>query len=109
MRKHLLSFALLLAFVPLFAQQNDNYVLTFCQVANMATNEQDSLGNLFYVLDHEGKRYHVLQVGNQCWMRENLRTYTSPSTGTHLVVANATANDFSYTGKKLTITITTLT
>ena len=37
------------------------------------------------VTDHEGNVYATVQIGDQCWMRENLRTTTSPKTGTNLV------------------------
>ena len=48
------------------------------------------------VSDHEGNAYHTVQIGNQCWTKDNLRTTTSPSTGTYLVfVANASS---TYTG-----------
>ncbi|MBQ3732975.1 MAG: T9SS type A sorting domain-containing protein [Bacteroidales bacterium] len=50
------------------------------------------------VTDHEGNVYATVQIGNQCWMRDNLRTTTSPSTGTYLIpVANA---NYTYTGKQ---------
>jgi len=26
------------------------------------------------VTDYDGNIYHIVQIGNQCWMRENLRT-----------------------------------
>ena len=37
-------------------------------------------------------------TAEQCWMRDNLRTTTSPSTGTYLIPA-ANAN-YTYTGKQ---------
>ncbi len=50
------------------------------------------------VTDHEGNVYNTVQIGNQCWTKENLRTTTSPSTGTYLI---PTANAWStYTGKQ---------
>ena len=50
------------------------------------------------VTDHEGNVYATVQIGEQCWMRDNLRTTTSPSTGTYLIpVADA---DYTYTGKQ---------
>ena len=50
------------------------------------------------VTDHEGNVYATVQIGNQCWMRDNLRTTTSPSTGTYLIPA-ADANH-TFTGKQ---------
>lgn len=50
------------------------------------------------VTDHEGNVYATVQIGNQCWMRDNLRTATSPSTGTYLI-PDASASD-TYTGKQ---------
>ena len=37
------------------------------------------------VTDHEGNVYNTVKIGNQCWTRENIRTTTSPSTGTYLI------------------------
>ncbi len=50
------------------------------------------------VTDHEGNIYNTVQIGNQCWMRDNLRTTTSPSTGTYLIPAAGTGS--TYTGKQ---------
>ena len=50
------------------------------------------------VSDHEGNVYATVQVGEQCWMRDNLRTMTSPSTGTYLIPAAGT--DYTFTGKQ---------
>ena len=49
------------------------------------------------VTDHEGNVYATVQIGQQCWMRENLRTTTSPSTGTYLVLPFTSS---TYTGKQ---------
>ena len=50
------------------------------------------------VTDHEGNVYATVQIGQQCWMRDNLRTTTSPSTGTYLVPTVNTG--YTYTGKQ---------
>lgn len=50
------------------------------------------------VTDHEGNVYATVQIGQQCWMRDNLRTTTSPTTGTYLVPTVNT--DYTYTGKQ---------
>ena len=55
------------------------------------------------VTDHEGNAYATVQIGEQCWMRENLRTTTSPKTGTYLVnTANKTTLSISsFSGTKV--------
>ncbi len=50
------------------------------------------------VTDHEGNVYNTVQIGNQCWTRENMRCTTSPSTGTSIL--EFPAGYYSYTGKK---------
>jgi uncharacterized protein (TIGR02145 family) len=50
------------------------------------------------VTDHEGNVYATVQIGDQCWMRDNLRTTTSPSTGTYLISASGTG--YTFTGKQ---------
>ena len=50
------------------------------------------------VTDHEGNVYATVQIGQQCWMRDNLRTTTSPSTGMYLIPAVNV--DYTYTGKQ---------
>ena len=48
------------------------------------------------VYDHQGHRYNVVQIGAQCWLKENMRATTSPSTNSNIVV---TGNIYSYSGK----------
>lgn len=70
--------------------------------------EDDTIGLVFFqdaipcsdmptVTDHEGNVYSTLQVGTQCWMAENMRAATSPSTGTNIVYNSSVQN--SYSGK----------
>ena len=69
--------------------------LTF--TTDFADNGQPCTGSPT-VTDHEGNVYATVQIGTQCWMKENLRTTTSPSTGTYLIPA---ANiGFTFTGKQ---------
>ena len=37
------------------------------------------------VTDHQGNVYNTVQIGGQCWTKENMRCTTSPSTGSNLV------------------------
>ena len=49
------------------------------------------------VTDIDGNVYHTVHIGDQCWMRENMRCTISPSTGTPII---ASPSGTSYTGKK---------
>lgn len=51
------------------------------------------------VADHEGNIYHTLQIGSQCWTKENMRCKTSPSTGSMILDVEPVDNG-SFTGKK---------
>lgn len=50
------------------------------------------------VTDHEGNVYNTVQIGTQCWTKENMRATTSPSTGTYLIPPAGTSP--TYTGKQ---------
>ena len=50
------------------------------------------------VTDHEGNVYNTVQIGKQCWTKENMRCTTSPTTGTMFL--ETSPNGTSYTGKK---------
>lgn len=43
----------------------------------MPTDAQPCPG-AYTVLDHEGNKYNTVQIGNQCWTKENMRCKTSP-------------------------------
>ena len=60
--------------------------------------DEKSCPDIPTVTDHEGNVYATVQIGNQCWMRDNLRTTTSPSTGTYLIPTTETG--YTYTGKQ---------
>jgi uncharacterized protein (TIGR02145 family) len=50
------------------------------------------------IADHEGNVYHTVQIGSQCWTRENMRCVTSPTTGTYLITPEGTP--YTATGKQ---------
>lgn len=45
--------------------------------------------------DYDGNQYHTLQLGNQCWMKENLRT-THFSDGTEIPLGTDTSTTIAY-------------
>lgn len=71
-----------------------------CPAHIMSPNEIGVDGVIFAVLDHEGNRYKVVRIGNQCWLRENMRCTTSPTTGTSLVIHSNDTAAVSISGKK---------
>ena len=77
---------------------------TTCTVTSRNSNEMGSSATVIdSVKDHEGNWYEVVQIGDQCWLKENLRTRTSPKTGTRLVnTAGKTDNNAAqYYGSKV--------
>ena len=51
----------------------ENETPTTCNVSNIRSNEVGTAGALSELVDVEGHHYKVVQIGNQCWMKENLR------------------------------------
>lgn len=47
------------------------------------------------VTDYDGNTYHTVQIGSQCWMKENLRT-THYSDGTAIATSSSTSNSVPY-------------
>ena len=58
---------------------------TSCGVASVRANETGSNGSISAVRDHQNNSYAVVQIGNQCWLKENMRCTTSPTTGANMV------------------------
>ncbi len=50
------------------------------------------------VTDHEGNVYNTVQIGTQCWTKENMRATTSPTTGTYLITPAGIT--YTYSGKQ---------
>ena len=49
-------------------------------VSGILDNEiPDANGKIVSVKDHENNEYAVIQIGNRCWMRENMRAISSPT------------------------------
>jgi len=79
MKRYLLSALLILGFTALLAQDGQP-----CSSTPTVT-------------DHEGNVYNTVQIGKQCWTRENMRATTSPTTRTYLVTNEP--HEFTYSGK----------
>ena len=56
------------------------------QANELGTSRIDS------VKDHQNNWYNVVQIGNQCWMKENMRAITEPNGGTIVLNADSTSN-----------------
>ena len=82
----------------LFATEKSVYQSVRCLRDEAAVIDEKSCPNAPTVTDHEGNVYATVQIGDQCWMRDNLRTTTSPSTGTYLISTAGTGS--TYTGKQ---------
>ncbi len=66
-----------------------------CDVNTIRSNETGSDGTITAVRDHENNSYAVVQIGNQCWLKENMRCTTSPSTGANMVWNHASGLSFT--------------
>ena len=81
-------------------QKNSNYEepATKCVVSSIRSNETGVGDSITAVRDHQNNTYAVVQIGNQCWLKENMRATTSPSTGTDIL--QLPLQNYSYTGKR---------
>lgn len=73
----------------------DAQAKTYCSVDLKLDNENSSVdGRIDSVKDHEGNWYKVVQIGNQCWLAENMRATTLPSEPNQsiLVTSGTSAN-----------------
>ena len=60
---------------------------SYCTGLTPMSNESSDASGIYAVRDHEGNSYPVVQIGSHCWIAENLRTTSSPSTGSKVVVS----------------------
>ena len=51
---------------------------------NESAHLEEGVWHIDSVADHEGNWYAVTQIGNQCWLRQNIRTRHAPSDGLDL-------------------------
>lgn len=81
-------------------QKNSSYEEpeTVCTVTNIRGNETGTGNTISAVRDHQNNTYTVVQIGSQCWLKENMRATTSPSTKTDIL--QFPAENTSYTGKR---------
>jgi len=76
---------------------SEDFIFNF-QIQSGGGASTDFTCGISTVSDHEGNVYNTVQIGNQCWTKENMRCMTSPSTGT--TILEASPSSYSYTGKK---------
>ena len=77
---------------------------TTCSVGKRNILYEAGSGNqIDSVRDHQNNWYEVVKIGDQCWLKENMRCTTSPSTGASIVYIPSSDNDNtviqSYTSK----------
>ena len=68
------------------AQTGGEYTGNGHNNANHGLETVNGEGKITSVTDYDGNEYPVVQIGNQCWMAENLRVSHSPKTGSNIVV-----------------------
>ena len=90
-------------YVRAYATNNDGTAygaeVSFTTISPTSPTDGEPCPGIATVTDHEGNVYHTVQIGDQCWVRENMRCTTSPSTGTS-ILEYSSASGYSYTGKK---------
>lgn len=47
--------------------------ITCCSATDLAQDTFPSCPNATVVIDYDGNTYHTVQIGQQCWLRENLK------------------------------------
>jgi len=67
--------------------------ITTSNAAALANEYSSSAGIIDSVSDHEGNWYEVVRIGSQCWLKENMRCTTSPSTPNKYIVYKPTSAD----------------
>ena len=73
---------------------------TSCVVSAIHSNETGSGGTITAVRDHQNNSYAVVQIGSQCWLKENMRCTTSPTTGANMVENPAVVANVSPTVRR---------
>lgn len=73
---------------------------TSCGVSSVRANETGGNGTITAVRDHQNNSYAVVQIGNQCWLKENMRCTTSPTTGVNMVENPAVQANMSATVRR---------
>jgi len=84
------------------AQTGNNYLGTGYNGANYGLESVNDSDQINFVTDYDGNVYPVVQIGNQCWLAENMRCSHSPSTGTYIVnkqFSSGTNISYTYSGK----------
>lgn len=59
--------------IATFPMITDTLNMSFCQVSSFKSNETGFDDKLSHVQDYDGNQYQVVQIGNQCWMKENMK------------------------------------
>lgn len=68
---------------------------TWCSVASIGPNETGFGTAVLTVKDHQDNVYNVVEIGGKCWLKENMRATTSPSTGNNIMLSTMVMNNQS--------------
>lgn len=81
------------------AYQSVNLIkeFTHCTIETLRANESGFATQLDSVRDHEDNWYEVVQIGSQCWLKENMRCTTPPTGSQATSFTNGGYVDIDYT------------
>lgn len=78
--------------IATFPVTQDFLNLSSCPVKSIRTNEIGFGNRVTHIQDFDGNQYPVVQIGEQCWIKENLRA-TSYADGTPIALSSDPNNE----------------